>query len=78
LGGPWHSQEGLRLGRELIGNQGIENIGTLDIRKDETPKTLKLSSGNTTVMRRKSGRCMKDLWIGDWQFAAVSFGDSHY
>jgi hypothetical protein len=64
--------------RELIEDWGIESIGTLDIRKDETLKTSKLSSGKTTVMSRKRGRCMKDLWIGDWHFAATSFGNSHY
>jgi hypothetical protein len=78
LGGPWHIQEGLRPGRELISDRGIESIGTLDIKKDETPKTPKLSSGKTTIMSRNPGRCMKDPWIGDWQFAAASFGDSHY
>jgi hypothetical protein len=78
LGGPWHSQEGLRPGRELIGDRGIESIGNLDIKKDETPKTPKLSSGKTIVMSRKLGRCMKDPWIRDWQFATASFGDSHY
>jgi hypothetical protein len=32
----------------LIGDRGIESTGTLDIRKDETPKTLKLRSGKVT------------------------------
>jgi hypothetical protein len=31
-----HSQKGLRLSRELIGNWGIESTVTLDIRREET------------------------------------------
>jgi hypothetical protein len=54
-----HSQEGLRPGRELIGDRGIKSTGTLDSGKDETPKTPELRSGKVTGACRGRDRVKK-------------------
>jgi hypothetical protein len=60
-----HSQEGLRLGRELICDRELESARTLDIGKDETPKPdIQIPVGNLfTVRCRGRDREREDLWV---------------
>jgi hypothetical protein len=60
-----HSQEGIRPGRELIGDRGIKRSGILDSRKSETPKpNITFPVGNLfTVRCRGRDREREDLWV---------------